>query len=86
MPPIVLYTTPTCSYCAAAKALLKRKGAPFTEINIEGARDKRREMEKRSNGGMTVPQIFIGADHIGGCDDLYALDKAGKLDALLAAG
>jgi glutaredoxin 3 len=85
MPPIVLYTSPSCSYCAAAKALLKRKGAPFTEINVEGARDLRREMEKRSNGGTTVPQIFIGADHIGGCDDLYALDKAGKLDALLAA-
>jgi glutaredoxin 3 len=86
MPPIVLYTTPACSYCAAAKSLLKRKGAPFTEINVSGKPDLRVEMEKRSNGGTTVPQIFIGADHVGGCDDLYALEQAGKLDALLAAG
>jgi glutaredoxin 3 len=85
MPPIVLYTTPACSYCAAAKSLLKRKGAPFTEINVAGAPDRRKEMEKRSNGGMTVPQIFIGAEHVGGCDDLYALEQAGKLDAMLAA-
>ena len=86
MPPIVVYTTPACSYCAAAKALLKRKGAPFTEINVAGAPDRRAEMVKRSNGGTTVPQIFIGADHVGGCDDLYALDDAGRLDSLLAAG
>jgi glutaredoxin 3 len=86
MPPIVLYTTPACSYCAAAKALLKRKGAPFTEISVAGKPDLRAEMVKRSNGGMTVPQIFIGAEHVGGCDDLYALDDAGKLDGLLAAG
>ena len=85
MPPIVVYTTPTCSYCAAAKALLRRKGAPFTEINVAGKPDLRAEMEKRSNGGMTVPQIFIGADHVGGCDDLYALEEAGRLDVLLAA-
>jgi glutaredoxin 3 len=84
MPPIVLYTSPTCSYCAAAKTLLRRKGAPFTEINVAGAPDRRAEMVKRSNGGTTVPQIFIGADHVGGCDDLYALEDAGKLDALLA--
>ena len=85
MPPIVVYTTPTCSYCAAAKALLRRKGAAFTEINVAGAPGLRSEMIKRANGGTTVPQIFIGADHVGGCDDLYALDDAGKLDALLAA-
>jgi glutaredoxin 3 len=86
MPPIVVYTTPTCSYCAAAKALLRRKGVEFTEINVAGAPDRRVEMEKRSNGGSTVPQIFIGPDHVGGCDDLYALEHAGKLDGLLAAG
>jgi glutaredoxin 3 len=86
MPPIVVYTTPTCSYCAAAKALLRRKGAPFTEINVAGAPDLRAEMVQRTSGGTTVPQIFIGADHVGGCDDLYALDHAGKLDVLLAAG
>ena len=86
MPPIVVYTTPACSYCAAAKALLRRKGAEFTEINEAGKPDLRAEMQKRSNGGTTVPQIFIGADHVGGCDDLYALEDAGKLDVLLAAG
>ncbi len=85
MPSIVVYTTPACSYCAAAKALLRRKGAEFTEINIAGAPDRRAEMVKRANGLTTVPQIFIGPDHVGGCDDLYALDDAGKLDLLLAS-
>ena len=84
MPPIVVYTTPTWSYCAAAKALLRRKGAEFTEINVAGAPDRRAEMVKRANGLTTVPQIFIGSDHVGGCDDLYALNDAGKLDLLLA--
>jgi len=84
MPPIVVYTAPACSYCAAAKALLKRKGAPFTEINVAAAPDQRAEMVQRANGSTTVPQIFIGAEHVGGCDDLYALDDAGKLDVLLA--
>lgn len=86
MPPIVIYTTPTCSYCAAAKALLKRKRAGFTEINVAGAPERRAEMVKLSDGGTTTPQIFIGAEHVGGCDELYALDDAGKLDALLAGG
>ncbi len=85
MPSIVVYTTPACSYCAAAKALLRRKGAEFTEINVAGAPDRRAEMVKRANGLTTVPQIFIGSDHVGGCDDLYALDHAGKLDLLLAS-
>jgi glutaredoxin 3 len=85
MPSIVVYTTPACSYCAAAKALLRRKGAEFTEINVAGAPDRRSEMVKRANGLTTVPQIFIGPDHVGGCDDLYALDDAGKLDLLLAS-
>jgi glutaredoxin 3 len=84
MPPIVVYTTPSCSYCAAAKALLRRKGAEFTEINVAGAPDMRAEMVKRAHGGTTVPQIFIGSNHVGGCDELYALDDAGKLDPLLA--
>ncbi len=84
MSPIVIYTTPACSYCAAAKALLKRKGAAFTEINVAGAPERRAEMVKLANGGTTTPQIFIGAAHVGGCDELYALDDAGKLDALLA--
>jgi glutaredoxin 3 len=85
MPPIVVYTTPSCSYCAAAKALLRRKGAAFTEINVAGAPDQRAEMVKRANGLTTVPQIFIGSSHVGGCDDLYALEDAGKLDPLLAS-
>jgi glutaredoxin 3 len=81
---IVVYTTPHCSYCVSAKALLRRKGIEFTEVNVAGAPDRRAEMVERANGLTTVPQIFIGANHVGGCDELYALDGAGKLDALLA--
>jgi glutaredoxin 3 len=84
MPPIEIYTSQWCGYCRAAKALLQRKNAPFTEIGV-GADDARREeMLSRSNGRYTVPQIFIGEIHVGGFDDLNALDKAGKLDQLLA--
>ena len=81
---IVVYTTPYCSYCVSAKALLRRKGIEFTEINVAGAPERRAEMVQRAKGLATVPQIFIGSDHVGGCDELYALDGAGKLDALLA--
>ncbi|HLK82250.1 MAG TPA: glutaredoxin 3 [Xanthobacteraceae bacterium] len=81
---IVVYTTPHCSYCVSAKALLRRKGIEFTEVNVAGAPDRRAEMVERANGLTTVPQIFIGPNHVGGCDELYALDGAGKLDALLA--
>jgi glutaredoxin 3 len=84
MASIVVYTTPFCSYCRSAKALLRRKGIEFTEIDVAGAPDRRAEMVERANGLTTVPQIFIGSDHVGGCDELYALDGAGKLDALLA--
>ena len=84
MPPIVVYTTPYCSYCVSAKALLRRKGVEFAEINVAGAPDRRAERVQRANGLTTVPQIFIGADHVGGCDELHALDEAGKLDSLLA--
>jgi glutaredoxin 3 len=84
MPPIVVYTSPYCSYCVSAKALLRRKGIEFTEINVASAPDRRAEMVARANGLTTVPQIFIGSDHVGGCDELYALDRAGKLDSLLA--
>jgi glutaredoxin 3 len=84
MPPIEIYTSPWCGYCRAAKALLQRKNAPYTEIDISD--DARRaEMLARSAGRYTVPQIFIGATHVGGFDDLNALDKAGKLDQLLSA-
>lgn len=83
MPPVEIYTTRYCPYCHAAKALLNRKGVPFKEIDVSGNRDLRAEMVKRSNGGMTVPQIFIGPVHVGGSDDLHALDYEGKLDPLL---
>ncbi len=85
MGPVELYTTPYCPYCIAAKDLLRRKGVDFTEINVAGAPDLRAEMVERAGGRATVPQIFIGRTHVGGCDDLYALDGEGKLDPLLAA-
>jgi glutaredoxin 3 len=84
MPPIEIYTSPWCGYCRAAKALLQRKGAPFTEIDIAADDTRREKMLSRSNGRYTVPQIFIGTTHVGGFDDLNALDKAGKLDQLLS--
>lgn len=85
MKPVELYTTPTCGFCVMAKRLLNSKGVTFSEINVAGDPDKRQEMMARSNGGYTVPQIFIGDTHVGGCDDLYALERAGKLDPLLKA-
>jgi glutaredoxin 3 len=84
MPPVEVYTTPSCPYCVSAKRLLRSKGVEFTEINVAGVPERRAEMVKRANGGSTVPQIFIGAVHVGGCDDLHELDEAGKLDPLLA--
>jgi glutaredoxin 3 len=84
MPAIEIYTTRYCPYCTAAKALLKRKGAAYSEIDLSNDWQRRDEMIERANGGMTVPQIFIGATHVGGCDELHALECAGKLDALLA--
>jgi glutaredoxin 3 len=83
MAAIEVYTTPYCSYCAAAKDLLRRKGAQFTEIDVSTNAERMTEMVKRANGCLTVPQIFIGATHVGGCDDLYALDQAGGLDQML---
>lgn len=85
MQPIDIYTSPTCGFCHAAKRLLTQKGVEFHEINILGEPELKAEMIQRANGGYTVPQIFIGATHVGGCDDLYALEQAGKLDPLLAA-
>ena len=84
MKPVEVYLTPTCPYCHAAKRLLVQKGVEFTEINVAHEPERRVEMTERSNGGRTVPQIFIGETHVGGCDDLYALEHEGKLDALLA--
>ena len=82
---IEIYTTPFCGFCHAAKRLLTQKGANFTEINVAMHPAKRKEMMQRAKGRHTVPQIFIGSDHIGGCDELYALERTGKLDSRLAA-
>ncbi len=82
---VEIYTSPLCGFCHAAKRLLKQKGVNFTEIDVFSHPDRKPEMIQRANGGRTVPQIFVGDVHVGGCDDLYALDRAGKLDALLAA-
>jgi glutaredoxin 3 len=84
MAQIDIYTIPLCPYCADAKDLLKRKGVSFHEIDGRANGEVRKEMLTRANGRSTYPQIFIGATHVGGCDDLYALDEAGKLDPLLA--
>ena len=84
MPLIEIYTTRYCPYCHAAKALLKRKDVAFTEIDLGRDGERRDEMLERANGSMTVPQIFIDGVHVGGCDELHALDDAGKLDSLLA--
>lgn len=86
MQPVEIYTTPICGFCHAAKRLLTSKEVSFTEIDVMADPSRRGEMTQRSNGGRTVPQIFVGDVHVGGCDDLYALEKAGKLDALLAGG
>ena len=85
MPPVEVYTTPFCPYCVSAKELLRDKGVNFVEFNVAGAPTLRAEMVARANGRTTVPQIFIDGRHIGGCDDLLALDRAGKLDPLLQA-
>lgn len=82
MAKIEIYTKATCPYCHRAKALLSAKGVSFEELPIDGNAEKREEMIQRS-GSTTVPQIFIDAQHIGGCDDLYALDARGGLDPLL---
>ncbi len=84
MKPVEIYTTPLCGYCQAAKRLLSQKGVAFTEIDVSRDADLRATMTQRSQGGRTVPQIFVGETHVGGFDDLYALDRAGKLDPLLA--
>lgn len=85
MKQIEIYTSPLCGFCHAAKRLLAQKGATFSEIDVLAHPDRKPEMIQRANGARTVPQIFIGDIHVGGCDELYALDRAGKLDPLLAA-
>lgn len=81
---IEIYTSQLCGFCFAAKRLLSSKGVSFSEFDVGRNPDLRREMMQRANGRHTVPQIFIGGEHVGGCDDLYALDRAGNLDAMLA--
>lgn len=84
MKTVEIYTSPLCGYCHAAKRLLTKKGAAFTEYDVSRDPEMRAQMMQRAKGGRTVPQIFIGDQHVGGSDDLHALDHAGKLDALLA--
>lgn len=83
MQEVTIYTRKFCGYCSAAKALLKSKGAEYTEFDGTWDATIRDEMIRRSNGGSTFPQIFIGDTHVGGCDELHQLDRAGNLDALL---
>jgi glutaredoxin 3 len=85
MAPIKIYTKGWCPYCSAAKDLLRRKGAAFEEIDVERVAGARAEMIQKAGGRSTVPQIFVGQRHVGGCDDLYALDGRGELEALLQA-
>jgi glutaredoxin 3 len=80
---VELYTTAWCPFCARAKALLRQKGVAYTDIDVEAEPGRRAEMIERSGGRRTVPQIFIDGEHIGGCDDMVALDRAGRLDAKL---
>ena len=83
--PVTIYTKPFCPYCVRAVSLLEQKGIDFNEIEAAFDPDKRQEMIQRAGGRATFPQIFVGDEHIGGCDDMMALEYAGKLDTLLAA-
>ena len=85
MPKVIMYTTPICPYCVQAKRLLERKGVAWEEVDVSRDAELRERMIAKAGGRYTVPQIFIGDTHVGGCDDLYALDLAGKLDPLLQA-
>ena len=84
MATITVYSGDACPYCQRAKMLLQKKGAAFEEVNVTANPERRIEVMEKSGGRKTIPQIFINGQHIGGCDDLYALDSAGKLDGLLA--
>ena len=86
MTKVEIYTTRYCPYCHTAKRLLSRKGVEFAEIDVSGDPKGRSDMVARANGRMTVPQIFIGTTHVGGSNELHALERAGKLDPLLAGG
>ena len=83
MAKVTIYTTMLCPYCHMAKELLRNKGVSFDEIDVTGRTALREEMTRKAGGRRTVPQIWIGDSHVGGCDDLYALDRSGKLDPML---
>jgi len=83
MKSVTIYTKPLCPYCVRAISLLKKKGVTINEVSAAFDNEKRAEMMQRANGARTYPQIFIGDHHVGGCDELYALENAGKLDSLL---
>lgn len=85
MKSVEIYTRPMCGFCSAAKTLLQRKDVAFSEVDVWENPDRKPEMVQRSGGRSTFPQIFIGGEHIGGCDDLMALERSGKLDGLLAS-
>lgn len=84
MQTVEIYTSPFCGFCHAAKRLLTQKGVTFSEYDVARSPEKRQEMVQRAPGSRTVPQIFVGTTHVGGCDELYALERTGKLDPLLA--
>lgn len=85
MKTVEIYTSPLCGFCHAAKRLLSEKGIDFSEVDVLANPDRKGEMIQRANGGRTVPQIFVDDTHIGGCDDLYEMERKGALDKLLAA-
>jgi glutaredoxin 3 len=85
MKPVIIYTTPMCPYCVRAKSLLGKKGVAFEEVDVMMDVKARGAMQEKSGGARSVPQIFIGDTHVGGCDELYALEREGKLDGLLAS-
>ena len=85
MPKVEIYTKATCPYCNRAKMLLQQKGVALDEIGVDFGDEKKQEMIQRTGGRMTVPQIFIAGKHVGGCDDLFELESAGRLDEMLAA-
>jgi glutaredoxin 3 len=85
MKTVEIYTSPLCGFCHAAKRLLNQKGVSFSEVDVLEHPERKTEMIQRANGGRTVPQIFVGETHVGGCDELYALERTGSLDKLLAA-
>jgi glutaredoxin 3 len=86
MAEVTIYTRVMCGYCTAAKRLLDKKGVAYVEHDASFSQELKQEMIQRANGRTTFPQIFVGGTHVGGCDELYALDEQGRLDPLLAAG